>query len=106
MTASPSILRSYILNEKGCLNSKIVKKVKMSCKVSSKYQITLPKTIREALGLKAGDRLYVSREGDEIILKVIPRVERPSEALYGSAKGDRDAVEAVRAFREGGGGRT
>lgn len=75
----------------------------MSCKVSSKHQITLPKAIREALGLKAGDRLYVSREGDRIILQALPRVERPTEAIYGSVKGDQDAVEAVRAFRQGGG---
>ena len=72
-------------------------------KISSKYQITIPKSLREALSLRAGDRLYIIREGDKIILRAFRRVENPTKVLYGSVKSDKDAVEAVRAFRALGG---
>jgi len=72
-------------------------------KLSSKYQITIPKDVREALGLKAGDRLYVGHERGKLVLRPSPRVKTPTENLYGSVRGDRDAVESVRMFREVGG---
>jgi len=72
-------------------------------KVSSKYQVTLPKKVREGLSLEVGDRLYVTKEGNRIILKVSPKVKEPTKALYGSIKSQTDAVEAIRAFRESGG---
>jgi AbrB family looped-hinge helix DNA binding protein len=69
-------------------------------KVSSKFQITLAKEIREALGIKAGDEIYLSREGDKVVLKALPKVENPTRILYGSVKGGEDAVKAVREFRK------
>jgi len=72
-------------------------------KISSKYQITIPKDVREALGLEAGDKLYVGREGGKLVLRPLPKVKDPTEKLYGSVRDDRDAVEAVREFREAGG---
>ena len=72
-------------------------------KVSSKYQVTLPKKVREGLSLEAGNRLYVTKEGNRIILKVPPKVKEPTKALYGSIKSQTDAVKAIRAFRESGG---
>ena len=36
--------------------------------LSSKGQIVLPREIRQTLGLRKGDRLYVTQEGDRIIL--------------------------------------
>jgi len=41
--------------------------------------------------------------GDKIILRAFRRVENPTKVLYGSVKSDKDAVEAVRAFRALGG---
>jgi len=38
-------------------------------KISSKYQITIPKDLRETLGLEAGDRLYIGREGEKVVMK-------------------------------------
>ena len=82
----------------------MVKGVKMTyVKVSSKYQITIPKDLRESLGIGEGDRLYVGREGGKLVLRPFPKVKNPTERLYGSVEGDRDAVEAVREFRETGG---
>ena len=72
-------------------------------KISSKYQITIPRGVREALGLKAGDKLHVAREGDRLVLRALRRIEDPTKALYGSVKSEKDAVEAVRAFRAMGG---
>lgn len=75
----------------------------MYVKLSSKYQITIPKDIREKIGLEAGDKLFVSQEGDKIILSTISKVKSPTKLLYGSIKSDKDAVEEVRKFRESGG---
>ena len=40
----------------------------MLVKVSSKGQITLPKAIREAMGIKPGDTIVVSQKNDDIVL--------------------------------------
>ncbi len=45
--------------------------------LSSKGQIVIPREIRQTLGLRKGDRLYVTREGDRIVLT--PYAEVPSE---------------------------
>lgn len=37
-------------------------------KVSSRGQIVLPKSLREALSIRQGDRLSVEREGDHLVL--------------------------------------
>jgi AbrB family looped-hinge helix DNA binding protein len=38
-------------------------------RLSSKFQVTVPRNIRNILGLKAGDLLVFLIEGDEILLK-------------------------------------
>jgi len=45
--------------------------------VTRKFQITIPKVIREKLKIKVGDRLLISIQDDKIILKPI----REREAL-------------------------
>jgi len=42
-------------------------------KVSGKYQIVIPKIVREALGLRPGDRLLISVEDDKAVLRLQPR---------------------------------
>lgn len=44
--------------------------------VSTKGQIILPKEIREALDLREGDRLRATVEGDQVLLKRLPRPDR------------------------------
>ncbi|QXJ35413.1 AbrB/MazE/SpoVT family DNA-binding domain-containing protein [Saccharolobus shibatae] len=45
--------------------------------VTRKYQITIPKEIREALGIKVGDRLIVRVEDGKIIIEPV----KASDAL-------------------------
>lgn len=72
-------------------------------RISSKHQITLPKEMREGLGIEAGDELYVAREGDKIVLKTLPKVKEPTKFLYGSVKSKADAVRVIRELRKSGG---
>jgi len=39
--------------------------------MTRKGQVTIPKEIRDALGLTEGDRVFFVRRGDEIVLKVL-----------------------------------
>lgn len=56
--------------------------------VTAGGQITLPKTVREALSVGAGDRVrYVIREGEVLILPV-----RPIGRLFGILRHDGPAV--------------
>ena len=42
-------------------------------KLSSKYQIVIPKKVREALGLEPGDRLLIATEGDKAVMRLRPK---------------------------------
>ena len=56
--------------------------------ITKKGQTTLPKPVRETLGIKAGDRVrYVISDGDVRILPV-----RPISRLFGVARHDGAAV--------------
>jgi antitoxin ChpS len=74
-----------------------------SAKLSSKYQITIPKKVVDALGLESGDRLLLEVEGDRIVLTPPSKVANPTVELYGSVKSNLDAVKAIRQFRKAGG---
>ncbi len=53
--------------------------------VTTKGQTTIPGKVREALGIKPGDRLEFSVEGDHAIL----RVHLGAAALHGVLAGDK-----------------
>jgi AbrB family looped-hinge helix DNA binding protein len=53
-------------------------------KLSSKNQIVIPRDIRDAVGVKAGDRLLVVPRGNTVILMRKPR--RYSKAIAGTGK--------------------
>ncbi len=44
-------------------------------KVSHKFQVVIPKNIRELLGISKGDMLQVSEKDDEIVMKKIKHTE-------------------------------
>ena len=43
-----------------------------TAKLTDKYQITIPKELRHRLGLQAGDVVYLSLEGDQVVLRGVP----------------------------------
>ncbi len=54
-------------------------------RVSPKYQVVIPKEVRESLGLRVGQELQVVSKGG--VMTFIP--ERPLSSLRGFAKGIR-----------------
>ncbi len=69
-------------------------------RVTRKFQMTIPKRVREALGIRVGDRLEVDVEGDRIVVRPLrPRVEDPVEALMSLVRESVD-VDAVRLVEE------
>jgi AbrB family looped-hinge helix DNA binding protein len=54
-------------------------------KISEKGQITIPKGLREALGIRAGDRLEFELRGDFIRVRKQPDLDRLA-SVYGSVK--------------------
>jgi len=52
-----------------------------TAKVSSKYQVVLPRSVREALGLRVGDEVIFVIDGDRVLLR--PRPASFTEAMRG-----------------------
>lgn len=44
-------------------------------KVTTKYQATIPQSIREALGIGAGDRVQFEIDGERVILRKLPDLD-------------------------------
>ena len=69
----------------------------ISSKLSSKGQITLPKSVRQALEIRAGDRVQFEMDDDTVILRAMG--PSTAEALAGSLRryaGHRPAGGRVR----------
>ena len=70
--------------------------------ISSKNQITLPARLLREMGLSAGDRLAVTREGNRLVLRARPRdwVKYHAGSLAGAYGLNREDVDAyVRELR-------
>jgi len=71
-------------------------------KVTRKYQVTIPESVRSKLGVKIGDKLIVKSENKRIIMETHKRISNPSEKLWcllGKSL-DVDAVLLVEKSRE------
>lgn len=69
--------------------------------VSSRFQVVIPRSVREAMGLRPGEKLMVEVQGDRILMR--PRPSQPARALRGMHRDiwcDVDPVEYVRRERE------
>ncbi len=69
-----------------------------NAKVMSKGQITLPKDIREALGLKTGDRVTLIRQDNQVIMmnSAIYALQMLQSSMQGeAAKAGLPSVEDV-----------
>jgi len=51
-------------------------------KVTRKYQVTIPESVRSKLGVKIGDKLIVKSENKRIIMESPKRVSHPSDSLW------------------------
>lgn len=89
---------------KGTCPSALEKFDMLESTLTSRGQTTVPKAVREALGLKPGDRLRYSIEGKAVRIRPL----RPIERLRGIVdyKGPRVSIADMdRAIAEGAGGR-
>ena len=68
-------------------------------KVTDKYQITIPKKLREVYGVKRGSRVSLIPRETGIELVAPKKIENIAEKLYGIVKFKGDAVEEVRKIR-------
>lgn len=51
-------------------------------KVTRKYQVTIPESVRSKLGVKIGDKLIVKSENKRIIMEAPRYISNPSDALW------------------------
>ena len=70
----------------------------MRTKVSEKGQITVPKPVRERLGIRPGDELDVSDEDGRIVLSKA-RPDDPVAAVYGIIDTNRSTDEIMEELR-------
>jgi len=70
----------------------------MGGKLSSKGQVTIPKSVREALGIEPGDELEFEVEGDHFIGRK-KRPERVWAHLIGIFEDGRSTDEIMREIR-------
>ncbi|MDI6655015.1 MAG: AbrB/MazE/SpoVT family DNA-binding domain-containing protein [Candidatus Hydrothermarchaeota archaeon] len=68
-------------------------------KVTEKFQVTIPKELREAYNLKAGATISFMPKKDGIEVKFPKKIENIAEKLYGVAKFEGDAVKIVHKLR-------
>jgi len=68
--------------------------------VSEKGQVTLPKPLREALGIRSGQRVEFELDGEVIRVRKRPDRDRLAE-LYGSLKLDVSVDELIDEMRGG-----
>lgn len=68
--------------------------------VSEKGQITVPKRLRERLGIHPGDRLELVEDAGRLVAtKAVPGERDPVASVYGILRLDVSTDEAVRALR-------
>lgn len=79
-----------------------------SAVITKSGQVTLPKELRDFLGVKPGERIFFRKSKDEISVRrrmsdeeFTRQLDAIGRKYSSSRKNMPDAVEAVRAFREG-----
>ena len=75
--------------------------MKNMVKVSSKYQIVIPREVRKKINLKSGDRLIIKADNEKII--IYPQLKSYAKYTLGLGKEiwqGIDATEYVRKERE------
>lgn len=70
----------------------------MASTISEKGQVTVPKALRERLGIRAGDQLEFSEEHGRLVARKVSE-RNPVEAVYGILKSSQSTDEILRALR-------
>jgi len=71
--------------------------LKEEVKVTRKYQVTIPESVRSKLGVRIGDKLIVKCEGNRIVMESPKHFSNPSDVLWNifGKPLDIDAVKLV-----------
>lgn len=67
--------------------------------VTSKGQVTIPKEIRQALGIKEGDKVIFLVQGKQAVIKKVP-AERLSDILSRHKRSPEDSLAFQKRMRE------
>jgi AbrB family looped-hinge helix DNA binding protein len=70
----------------------------MNSTVSEKGQVTIPKKLRERLGIRAGDELDFETEGGRLVATKVSH-QHPVDRVFGILRGQGSTDEAIRALR-------
>ncbi len=57
-----------------------------SYSITSKFQVTIPKNIRDKIGLTDKDRVAFERRGQEIVIKKVPTLEEVATEMAAKFK--------------------
>ena len=73
-------------------------------KITSKGQITIPRAIRQALGVKEGDNLVFEQNGDEMVIRPVkkesPFAKYQGIGTPGIGNGRQAVIDAIRDMRD------
>lgn len=70
----------------------------MASTISEKGQVTVPKPLRERLGIRPGDQLEFSEEHGRLVARKVSE-RNPVEAVYGILELEQSADELLRDLR-------
>lgn len=77
----------------------MVVRVVYQSKVTDKYQITIPKELREVYGVRSGEKVSLIPRETGIELVASKKIENIAEKLYGSIRFKSDAVKGIHDIR-------
>lgn len=78
--------------------------MRTTAKITSKGQITVPKEVRGALGVREGDRVIFEQSGNEIVVRPVRRKSNFAKYMGignpGMGEGREAVIRAVREMRD------
>lgn len=54
--------------------------------IQQSHRVAIPPEMWEGLGLREGDQVEIYREGNRVIIKPLPEIEKPTEMLWTLSK--------------------
>ena len=72
----------------------------METRITSKFQTTVPRRVRELLNIKAGNEVQWNIVKEMVVVDVAGKIANPVEFLVSQIKMEKDAVRLVKEARE------